>query len=768
MIKHYLKVALRNLLKYKTHSLISGLCLAIGIVCFSFMTLFIYGLNDGTSLPFNERRLSFTLYSDKTAADCYFSSEDVRRLEELHLPGVDNLAAHSFTQSAEIDILDKEQRATPYMIRYCCVNSFFFPYFGIQYLYGPRQPLMPDEVILSERFAKKIFGDKNPIGQTIHIVEASGRSDNLIKDFKITNVAADEPIWWKIKADCYFPLEMNPYWENLMVGSYLTEEVNLDQLNKMLPTISWQRRDATMKTWVSMKDKSSISQSLGKLFILFLSSLILISGLINFLKFIIQMFYNRQRELALRKCMGSDEKGLFLLFFAEVFWMMSFAFLLSLILTEIVYSLMNIYLPPDDAWEVTLHEIYTVQAGVYLLLIVTCLFIIRVPVRRLREVSISSGILLNRKKHLFRNIMIGLQLAISIFFVGGVMVVSMAWNELLYDKIYNPLTTQEEGQIISMSVNSRHMRDNMDAILSGINTIPEIAERTFVSYPFDLKNFIYINYKKPNQSDCPLLMLQGDPHYFDFFQIPYKGQIVEANASGTVYISDSFQKQLEKDGVKGMVELNGSNYRIAGTFKGLNKEFRKSSDMLGSVFIPSPEASLYYLKVASGYDTEEVVGKLADICRRFVPSTLALDIHPVNQKEQTTEGALDMIQSVLILLAIVSVLLVILSIYSAISMDTISRQKEVAIRKINGATPRDIALLFGKVYLYIYLIAFACIYPLLRLMVISLMDGAVGCVYNWDWGIALFFIIALLLFTVTAYKIKRIMHLDPATIIKTE
>lgn len=43
-----------------------------------------------------------------------------------------------------------------------------------------------------------------------------------------------------------------------------------------------------------------------------------------------------------------------------------------------------------------------------------------------------------------------------------------------------------------------------------------------------------------------------------------------------------------------------------------------------------------------------------------------------------------MIQKVFILLAVVSMLLVMLSIYSAITMDMINRQKEVAIRKINS------------------------------------------------------------------------------------
>lgn len=60
------------------------------------------------------------------------------------------------------------------------------------------------------------------------------------------------------------------------------------------------------------------------------------------------MFYNRQRELVLRKCIGSDIKGLFALLFAEIFWMLSVAFLLSLAVTEITLSLVYTYIRPED------------------------------------------------------------------------------------------------------------------------------------------------------------------------------------------------------------------------------------------------------------------------------------------------------------------------------------------------------------------------------------------------------------------------------------
>ena len=132
-------------------------------------------------------------------------------------------------------------------------------------------------------------------------------------------------------------------------------------------------------------------------------------------------------------------------------------------------------------------------------------------------------------------------------------------------------------------------------------------------------------------------------------------------------------------------------------------------------------------------------------------------------------GTAALLQTASLLLAIVSILLLILSIYSGISMDVVNRQKEVAIRKINGATPKVIALLFGKIYLIIYLSVFVIIYPLVRLVLIGIAQkSSLQSIYSWNWGILLFFTMGLLIFLVTAYKIYKIMHLNPASVLKKE
>ena len=56
MILHYLKIAFRNLWKYKTHSLISVLCLAVGITFFTVMNLFVSRFTGYRDLPDVERK----------------------------------------------------------------------------------------------------------------------------------------------------------------------------------------------------------------------------------------------------------------------------------------------------------------------------------------------------------------------------------------------------------------------------------------------------------------------------------------------------------------------------------------------------------------------------------------------------------------------------------------------------------------------------------------------------------------------------------------
>lgn len=757
MIAHYLKISLRNLLKYKTHSLISALCLAVGIVCYTLVCFFVQEINKTENLPDSERRIRIYVSQDRSPS---FRVKEVKSLEEQTINGLECLVVHSLRNIAEIEVIDNEQRNQPFLIRYIGVSANYFSYNSKNLLYGSQLPKAPDEIVLSEQFARKAYGTKNPIGTIIHL--STPMQENSMQDFKVINVAEDND--FQEKVDCYFSYDILGL-EALDVNGYLSPKINIETLNNNFQSTTWQRGEETVHPHAILYYHPDKAKETAKLLILFIASLILISGLINFLKFIIQMFYNRQREVALRKCMGSTIKGLFVLLFAEVFWMISVAFILSLALTEIMLNLAEIYIPSHDMPVVSLSSIYIIQFHIYIALLAVCMLVICFPIYRLRQVSIISQISCNRSRHIFRSVMMWLQLGISIFFVGCTLGINIVWHET-FGRPYSPLTSDEEEEIIALKINSQYMWRNLNPIITDIQALPECIETLTMLDDLQRLHYMY-TYKKADQSEVRIDVIEGSPRYFQFLKIPLKGKVVDEDTEGAIYVSEDFKLQLDKDSVQGMVELNGQTYRIAGTFKALYKEQREGGSA-GSAFIPSNHFLVYYFKFAPGTASKKAIRRITEICRHYIPVTLPLDIRSLTDTKQTMMGSMYIMQIAMTLLAFISILLVILSIYSAISMDTISRQKEVAIRKINGATPVIIAGIFGKSYLIIFLLAFVIAYSLVRLMLFSIGGNEVKCIQGWGWGIELFFGVALMIFLTTAYKIYRVMHINPADIIKNE
>ena len=761
MILHYLKISLRNLLKYKTHSLISAICLAVGIVCYALVCFFVQQQEKLADLPNCERRLRIEVDQSESP---FFRSHEVKRMEEQTVDGLECVAIHSYDNSTEIEVIDDEQRNLPFLIRYKGINANYFAYNDRKLLYGNRLPKAPDEVVLSQQFTRKAYGSCNPIGSIIHLSNPKSIPENSIRDFKVVNVVKDNDLRVR-EADCYFSYEILSN-DAISVGGYLSPETDIEILNKNLQSVAWQRDEHTVHPYAYFTMRQDKAWEKAKLAILFIASLILISGLINFLKFIIQMFYNRQREVALRKCMGSEIKGLFLLLFAEVFWMMSVAFLLSLVLTEVAINIAETYIPTYDLPKFSLAAIYAVQFRIYVALLPICMLVIWFPIRRLRQVSIISQINNNRSRHIFRSVMMWFQLSISIFFVSGTLGIHLVLDEI-WGHAYSPLTSQEEDDIIALHINSQRMWQHLNPILTDIQALPECIEMLPMMDNMQNGFFFMHAYKKADQSEARIVYTEGSPSYFKFLNIPMQGKEVSEDAEGSIYVSESFKQQLDKDSVQGMVELNGQSYRIVGIFKALYKESQKEG-IIGSVFFPGNRFGNFYFKLAPGTGSDKGIHRITDICRKYVPATLPLEIRTLADNKQTTQGSIYITQVAMTVLAVISVLLVVLSIYSAISMDTVSRQKEIAIRKINGATPWIIAGIFGKAYLVIFLLAFAIAYPLVRIMLLSMDGPPVHCIQGWGWGISIFFSIALLIFLTTAYKIYRIMHINPAEIIKNE
>ena len=263
----------------------------------------------------------------------------------------------------------------------------------------------------------------------------------------------------------------------------------------------------------------------------------------------------------------------------------------------------------------------------------------------------------------------------------------------------------------------------------------------------------------------------GDSTYFSFFGIPMRSTGVDVGGPDDVYIDRHVEKMLRDDGQwSGRIELDGKMYRIAGVFEGLYNNAPISGKYGGSVFFVSPsDARTMLLKVVEGEDVGEVSREVEKVVRRYVPPTLDVDITRLSLLRDADISVPVMLGRVLACVSAVSLLLVVLSIWTSVSLDAACRQKEVALRKVNGASPWSIARLFGRSYLWIFLTAFVPVHVFSRFLLIRLMEGSSAqAVYGWGWSAAVFLTLAVAVALSLAWQIWRLMRLNPADVLRKE
>ena len=115
-----------------------------------------------------------------------------------------------------------------------------------------------------------------------------------------------------------------------------------------------------------------------------------------------------------------------------------------------------------------------------------------------------------------------------------------------------------------------------------------------------------------------------------------------------------------------------------------------------------------------------------------------------------------------------------MGIWSTIALDTRSRQKEVAIRKVHGAKRKDIALLFGRLYLWLIGVASIITIPAIILFNQLLKEWAVSekipqHLISPVMPLALSIsITSIVIILVVSLHVRRVMRQKPADIIAKE
>jgi ABC-type antimicrobial peptide transport system permease subunit len=163
------------------------------------------------------------------------------------------------------------------------------------------------------------------------------------------------------------------------------------------------------------------------------------------------------------------------------------------------------------------------------------------------------------------------------------------------------------------------------------------------------------------------------------------------------------------------------------------------------------------------------------------PSDFHYPVNSVYDLDFIDDQIIRFVGELISILTAVSILCIILTVYSSISLETRGKQKEVAIRKVNGAKTRDIVMLFSRYYIITLCTAFVlslligvALIVAISITVSELERKAITIIFQeiitpitTCYLVSIATITLVTLLTVWQ-KIYKISHINPALLIKKE
>lgn len=418
MIRHYFKIAFRNLLKYKAQSIISIIGLAMGFTCFALTVLWIrYEMTydtfhegaDRIHLIYKKSILDATGF-DKTVP--YPVSTSLKRM----LPEIEDACAFEFYKS-DITVNDG---ATQQLYR-INADSCFMNMFRIRVLEGNLDFLeSANKIALTDKAANRLFGTENPIGKEIKvygdpktvcaIVNSWSEHTNLPFSILGGGIRQWQDVWYN---------------NGFYVFIKLHQGVDAKALsNKLKQTeIKTNKNEGAIKELLMMPvskchytilaDNNAIQFNYIILFAV-IGGLVILCSLINYLSLFISRLWMRAKELALRKVCGSSNRNLFALLTIEFLVILISAGLIGMALIELVLSEFK------ELSGVTDGNIYW-ESSLYFMIIIGCSLCLFMPVtlyfnRQTLHTNIQKSNT-NRHRYFIRKASILFQLSISIGFI---------------------------------------------------------------------------------------------------------------------------------------------------------------------------------------------------------------------------------------------------------------------------------------------------------------------------------------------------------------
>jgi putative ABC transport system permease protein len=335
MIKNYIKIAWRSLIKQRLYSAITIAGLAVGLaVCIMIMLYVAHensydGFHKNADCIFTTHKVS-TMGENRMDFQLYNSGEEIKKTQPKvedyigvhnHKKIIVNLPSSPDKKFAEDNLIFTGQH--------------FFSFFSFRLLSGNAATVLKDpfSVVITQDMAKKYFGQNDPVGKTLVI------RTNSIHTYQITGVAENNPsnssISYNFIASGNSLLKLEEYGTYRINGTTYLRLKNAADTGALIRSVqsTFKKDDDSKFALVPLTDThlngvfgAGATGGFLKIFPL-VAALILLLALVNYMSLATAKATLRAKEVGVRKVAGASRKTIAIQFFVEsaLFTLLSFA-----------------------------------------------------------------------------------------------------------------------------------------------------------------------------------------------------------------------------------------------------------------------------------------------------------------------------------------------------------------------------------------------------------------------------------------------------------
>lgn len=760
MIRNYFKIAWRNLARNKGFTITNLLGLTIGMVCTIFIFLWI--TDELTYDKFNENYgTTYKIIANRDFKDNMFTDENMvfplgKQLESGN-PQIKKVTTTSHQQTALLNYNDVKIRK-----RFLQVTGDFFDIFTCKFVKGDKIKALaaPNLLTITESTAKAMFGNADPIDKTIKI--------NNRDVGKVVAVIADLPTNTSVVFDIVAPYNMNEpqvqrsmkEWVNSSWSTYIqtTPNVNTEQLGKYITGIMFGHNKDKISTyfvhpmskWHLMSEFKNGKNVGGmieyvRLFGI-IAIIILLIACINFMNLSTARSEKRAKEVGIRKTLGSQKMQLIMQFFSESILLTLSAFILAIAAVYLLLPSFNLMV--DKQLHLHLADpvfitgslviiIFTgIVAGSYPAIYLSSFN----PVRVLKG-SLSVG----KSAALPRRILVVGQFVISILLISATIIIYKQIQSVKGRTVgYNPNnlimvpSTPSTDKNFAVIKQQLLASGNIKAVTRTSSPITDIWWRSgapdWDAKPADT-HIIFSGLATDTDLGKTMGIKFIGGHDFTGMPIDSSSIIFNKAAVDAMHLKDPVGKQVKY----------GKTFTVIGVTDNI---------VMASPFTPVEPMMIFYDKNGSSYITvrlndnvqpKAAIAQLNKLYSQYSPADI-FEYQFVDQefgKKFVTE---ELISNITNLFAGLAIFICCIGLAGLASFTIERRFREIGIRKVLGATIRQVLMLIVQEFLKLVAVAFVIAVPITWWLMYNWLQKYT---YHIDISIWMFVAVGLVILVLT-------------------